>query len=313
MLLILSGKNENRLGEVHEAESLLPADGVTRRPRRVGLMDRPGQPRLFFAVILIFVGSALLLSTVVLPWYSSSLAAGSNVANQTLCPATVVLWGTQGGNSYIALAFYSAVELRNTGVLYLVVAGLVVAGGLLGLRTAYLMRRGVDRTPRLLAEAGLRWGGIGRTQPTFVLILLGITIVLALSGPVVVAFAQPGVVCSDSIFAPSTTFVLEHPNNTTLGSPRCEWEVAMPLGTSYSFEGSNSPGPQSSFFGTNNETGQTGQVLSWGPSAGWYLALAASALLVIGAAEFGRATRRPELSREKPQTDPGALDPPRAG
>jgi hypothetical protein len=276
-------------------------------------MPRPQGPLVFYAIIMTVAGSAALLSTLILGWYSTSLGGGSNVANETLFPTTVHLWGSQGGSPYSAIASYSAIELGNTGALYLAVTGLVAAGGLLGVTTAYLMWRGVDRTPRLLAQAGLMWRGANRTPRRVVSALLVITILLALAGPVAVAFAQPGIVCSDSVVVP-TPFVLAqaYSNHTSGARPPCGWDMPTPIGQTpaYTFRLGTSPGPQTSFFGTDNETGQ---VLSWGPSVGWYLAMAASALLVIGAAEFGRATRRPELLQEKHQTNPDASDPPRVG
>lgn len=244
-----------------------------------------------FAAALLLVGAALLFSSLFLGWYSTSLGSGSNFTAETFYPTTVQLWGSQGGSAYSVAASYAAIELGNTGMLYLAVAGLVVAGGLLGVTTAYLMWRGADRTPRLLAVRGLRWRGSDRTPRGIVPVFLVVTLLLALAGPVAVAFAQPGAVCSDSFFE-STPFFLAYPNNTSGARLPCGWDVAMQIGqtSSYSFEGGISPGPQSSFFGTNNETGQE---LIWGPSEGWYISLAGTAILITGTLVYLRREHAP--------------------
>ncbi|MGA7861610.1 MAG: hypothetical protein WCB19_07110 [Thermoplasmata archaeon] len=253
-----------------------------------------------FAAAMLLVGAALLLSSLFLGWYSMSLGSGSNFTAETFYPTSVQLWGSQGGSAYSAAASYSAIELGNTGMLYLAVAGLVVAGGLLGVTTAYLIWRSADPTPRLLALAGLRWRSSDRIPRGIVSALLVVTILLALAGPVAVAFAQPGAVCSDSNVL-STPFVLAYPNNTSGARLPCGWDMAMPYGIGYSFEWSASPGPQSSFFGTNNETGQ---VLSWGPSEGWYASLAGTAFLVLGALVYLRREQEPASGGSESQSDP---------
>ena len=256
-------------------------------------MSGPRQPSVFYAVILTVVGSALLLSTVILGWYSTSLGGGSNLAGETYYPTTAQLWGSQAGGLYSVAVSYSTIDLGSLAILYLAVAVLVVAGGLLGTISAYRM-----------------WQGTNRTRRRFVSTLLVVTILFALAGPVMVAFAQPSIVCSDSIVV-TTPFVLAFANNTSSAKLPCGWDMATPNGgSSYSFEWSFSPGPQSSFFGTNNETGQAH---SWGPGIGWYLAIAASALLVVGTVEYGRASRASRTSREEHDADATASGPPRVG
>ncbi len=256
-------------------------------------MHGPRQPSVFYAVITTVVGSALLVSTVILGWYSTSLGGGSNLTSETYYPTMVQLWGSQASGPYSVAVAYSTIELGSLAILYLAVIGLVVAGGLLGLITACQM-----------------WRGTVRTRRRFVSTLLVTTILLALAGPVVVAFAQPSIICSDSVVV-TTPFVLAFPNNTSSAKLPCGWDMAMPNGgTNYSFEWGISPGPQTSFFGTNNETGQAH---SWGPGIGWYLAIAASALLVVGAVEYGRASRASRTSQEVQDADASASGPPRVG
>lgn len=257
------------------------------------LMPGSRQPSVFYAVITTVVGSALLLSTVILGWYSTSLGGGSNLASETYYPTMVQLWGSQASGPYSVAVSYSTIELGSLAILYLAVAGLVAVGGLLGMMTAYRM-----------------WRGTIRTWRRFVSTLLVVTILLALAGPVVVAFAQPSIVCSDSVVV-TTPLALEFPNNTSSAKLPCGWDMATPNGgTSYSFVWGISPGPQSSFFGTNNETGQAH---SWAPGIGWYLAIAASALLVVGAVGYARASRPSRTSQEVHDADASASGPPRIG
>jgi hypothetical protein len=257
------------------------------------LMPRLHQLLIFYVFITTVAGSGALLSTLILGWYSASLGGGSNLTGETYYPTMIQLWGSQAGSPYSLVTSYSAVEQGSIGILYLAVAGLVVAGGLTGATTAYLMWRGADRTPR-----------------RFVTALLVATTLLALAGPVAVAFTQPTIVCSDSVVV-TTPFEVAFPNNTSGAKLPCGWDMATSSGgPNYSLEWGISAGPQSSFYGTSNETGQA---FSWGPGFGWYLAIAATALLALGAVVYSRADRSSGTSREKHGSEAGNTGPPRVG
>lgn len=49
-------------------------------------MTRPRTPAVFYAVSMTVAGSAVLLSTIILGWYSASLGGGSNLAGETYYP-----------------------------------------------------------------------------------------------------------------------------------------------------------------------------------------------------------------------------------
>jgi len=223
--------------------------------------------------LLIAAGAALLLSTIDLAWYSSSLGGCCETNGETFYPTWVQVWdsGVEGTSS--SGISYSSIQLVHTGTLYLVIAVLIVAGGLLGFSAAYAVRRTRGRAPR-------RW----------VSALVILTAIVALAAPGLVVVAQPAAVCADSV---STSAPFEAPpaNMSTGGSLPCGWWIAYPNGNGGWGPGSlwSTPGPQSSLLGGENLSGYWH---SWAPSIGWYIALAASALILVGAVEYWRAERK---------------------
>ncbi len=253
-------------------------------------MRRRRPARIFDAFILIAAGAALLLSTLVLGWYTITIGSGTFVAGETLYPTAVQIWGTGSGTSYSDAAAYSAIGAGHTGGLYLAVTCLVVAGALVGFLAAYRIRRDADRSHRRLVSA-----------------LVVLTVVLAFAAPVLVAVAQPDTVCADSIFV-STPLVAPPSNNSSAASLPCVGDVTTPggQGSGYGHYSVGPAGPQGSFFGSSNETGEP---LTWGPSIGWYIALAASALLAIGAVMFVYGRRATVPSQANPSPETNAPDP----
>ncbi|MGA8274747.1 MAG: hypothetical protein WB789_05725 [Thermoplasmata archaeon] len=223
------------------------------------------------AVVLIVMGATILLSTLFLGWYITSVGAGGGTYGETLYPTSVQLWHYQGGNLSQSQGYlYSQVGLGHTGNLYLSLAALIVIGGALGLLAAFRIRRRSDLTHRRL---------------TAVLIILAV--VIGFAGPVLVALAQPTTICSDSVFVgvPLGTAL---PHSSTGASLPCGWDVVAPLGQGHSntYIYGGTPGPQSSFFGSENGTGEPHV---WAPYVGWYLALLSSGFMLAGTLLYFRA------------------------
>jgi hypothetical protein len=231
-------------------------------------MKRP--PGFKTSTVLIVAGVAVLLSTLGLGWYATSYGTGRFVANETLYPTAVQLAGNQAdGSSYSDAVSFSAIGLDHTGALYGVVTVLVVFAALIGLVSAYLIRRDTTRS---------------RRRQVSVLVVLAV--LLAFAGPTLVVVAQPGAMCADSTGV-QTPLVVDQPTiGTDSATLACSWDIAFPSSEGgYVYYGDHGPGPQSTLIGSNNDAGEPH---SWGPSIGWYIALAASALLVIGAVAYLR-------------------------
>jgi hypothetical protein len=240
------------------------------------------------AMVVMGVGAALLLVTLFLGWYSMSLGSGASVARETFYPAATQLWGSQGGSSYSNLTSYSTVFMGETGMLYLVVTGLIVVGALMGFLTVYLIRSGIGRKHRRLVPS-----------------LAVLVVALALAGPMLVAVAQPATLCSEG--APTSTPFFAGPSNDSTGtSPDCGWEIVSPDNGGYAFASGIGPGPQSSFFGTQNVSGQP---LTWGPSDGWYVSVLASVTLLVGVFFLFRGARGPEVAAKPSAGGPTTDEP----
>jgi hypothetical protein len=234
------------------------------------------------AVFLILLGAGLLLSTLVLGWYSTQLSYGSNELGETFRMTNVQLSGSQSGAPYSSSVSYPTAYLPHTGSLYLDVFGVVIAGAALGLLTS-----------------GLILSGVARNHRSLVSVLAVLTVVLAVAGPTLLLAAQPSVVCSDSSSIPPPLGAPPAGNGT---EPECGWAIVSPVGegSAYSTFFDSTPGPQSSFVGSGNANGFNH---TWGPSIGWYIAWLASAILLLGTLlyfsgihRFGVAVRIPKTS-----------------
>jgi len=221
---------------------------------------------------LILVGAVLLLSTLSLSWYTTSLGSGSNVERETFSPTSLLLWGSQSGSAYSTPTAYSAIGLQGVAALYQTVAWLILTAALLSAIAAFLLVSKLGRTRRWLVPA-----------------ILVLAVVFALAAPVYAELAQPGVICSGPPVGAPTAVAVS--NNNSGSGPTCGWAILQPgpPGSGYIFNSANTPGPQTSFVGANNASGQP---LVWGPSIGWYMALVAPALIGGGALLYFRASRR---------------------
>jgi hypothetical protein len=253
-------------------------------------MRRPLLRAIFDAPLLVAAGSALLLSTLDLAWYVNSLGACCETWGETFYLTSVQVWNSGIESTSSGVTSYSSVGLAHTEILYLVITGFVIAGGVLGFCAAYLIRRNRNRAPR-------RW----------VSGLVVLTVILALAAPVLMVVAQPAAVCSDShvVSAPLEAMQLNVSGGASLP---CGWNMAYSNGDGGYGPGPlwSTPGPQSSLFGGENLTGYWH---SWAPSIGWYVALAASVLLLVGAVQFWRLNgnpRRTERAASSPENREGA-------
>jgi hypothetical protein len=216
------------------------------------------------ALVLIIVGAALLLSTIVMGWYTTSVGNGSVRAGETLYPTTVRIWGTQGGETYAGPVLYPNAGLTHTGTVYLAITALLVAGGMVGLSAAYLLRHGAGRPHRRIVPG-----------------LLVVAVLLAVAAPTVLVVAQPSALCSDFV-AVGTPLLTSPSDNTSGATLPCGWDITTPLdpGPGFGHVSGSTPGPQSTFWGSENGTGEPH---SWGPDVGWYVAWVAAAVLLAGA------------------------------
>jgi MFS family permease len=229
-------------------------------------MKGPRFRRDALPAVLIGIASVLLLSTFAMSWYSTSIVTGKEVvAGESFYLTGVRLAGNNGTAQYANWSSYSATWLPETGAMYLVVGGLVATAALMGILTTILLLKGAGRTHRKL----LSWVAI-------------VAVLLAAGGPVFVALAQPSIVCADAHYLPSI------PGGPIGGgsdqAPGCGWAIqvfANPDGAMELYTG-QSAGPQSSFYGSEAGFLGTGESHNWGPSLGWYVALAGFALLWAG-------------------------------
>ncbi len=87
--------------------------------------------------------------------------------------------------------------------------------------------------------------------------------------------------------------------------------AALPTAIGQDTPGHSGSGPWSSFFGSTSASrfGITGGTLSWGPSIGWYLAIAAFVVLLVGMVVLMRARKDPQPT---PTATPGPTSSPPA-
>jgi hypothetical protein len=248
-----------------------PADTTNGEQRIARSMQVASPGKAPAAFVLLLVGSVILLLSLVQGWYTTSLGSGSSWVAQTFYPTTLQYLGSQSGGSYSYANLYGSVGFSQTGLLYTIIAGLIVLTGTLGIVSALLIRRAGGRARRRLITG----------------ILAG-AVILAATGPILVAAAQPHTLCSDYVGV-STPF-LEQPSNTSsVGSPPCGWDIVIPASPGgHSDISGLSPGPQTSFFGSDN---LSGQYHTWGPSVGWYMAWAACGILLLGTLLYVRPSR----------------------
>jgi len=231
---------------------------------------------------LLLAGTLLLLSTLFLGWYTINLNSGTSVYHETFYSTVVRLSGSQAGSSYSNATSYVSVFLGDTGILYLTVSGLVVAGVVVGLLAVYLVWKGTTQRHRKLV-------------PT----LVALVVAFALAGPMLVGVVQPATLCQGGGPPQSTPLAASSPSLMAGPSSSCSWVVASPSQGGTLYDSGNGPGPQTSFYGSSSVGGQP---LTWGPSIGWFVAVVASTLLIAGAAldlqQLGSSTR-PQLVRAR--------------
>ena len=144
------------------------------------------------------------------------------------------------------------------------ITALLVAGGMVGLSAAYLLRHGASRPHRRIVPG-----------------LLVVAVLLAVAAPTVLVVAQPSALCSDFV-AVGTPLLTSPSDNTSGATLPCGWDITTPLdpGPGFGHVSGSTPGPQSTFWGSENGTGEPH---SWGPDVGWYVAWVAAAVLLAGA------------------------------
>jgi hypothetical protein len=253
-------------------------------------MDRrmQGRPSLRSGTVMVLLvgASSILISTLFQGWYITGLGPGpgAGTLGETFYPMTVQVWGSPQGHSYSDSVSYVGLNLNHTGLLYTGVTALIVVAVAIGLSAAYLLRRDTDGT-----------------RKRFVCTLVILAVILASAGPALVTVAQPSATCADWVFAGTPLVV---PSNSS-GTLPCGWDIYSPNGHGgyQAFSGST-PGPQSSFFGSENGTGEPH---FWEPSVGWYLAWLATAFLLIGALLFIRGVRKAPKD-PRPRSDPEPTD-----
>ena len=178
---------------------------------------------------------------------------GGNSPSETFYPFGVQVAGSpgNGGPLNATTGTYSDAWLPSTGELTLLAIACVGFSASIALLLAVLSVLGkADRRPTLLLIMGIAAVG------------------LAITGPSVMALAQPSTICPNENGAPTPIGPppLDRPGTT--GGATCEWVFWLGQGGA-SYPGSSS-GPQSTFIG---QASSPGGELSWGPAAGWYLAL----------------------------------------
>jgi hypothetical protein len=243
-------------------------------------------PRSGTVLVLLVVGSAILISTLFQGWYITGLGPGPTAGTfgETFYPTTVQVWGSPQGHSYSDFVSYFELNLNHTGLLYVSVTALIVVAGVIGPIAAYVLRRDADGTRRRFVSA-----------------LVIMAVIVAAAGPVLVTVAQPSATCADWVPVGTPLVV---PSNSS-GTLPCGWDIYSPNGHGgyQAFSGSTS-GPQSSFFGSENGTGEPH---FWEPSVGWYLAWLATVFLLIGALLYlrgvGKAAKHPGPRSQPERSD----------
>ncbi len=253
-------------------------------------MDRRTLRGKILSAGFMLAGAGLLLGTSVLDWYSSSIANGMDDANEAFSPFDVRISGDAGGYVYNELTTFSDVYLSHTGLLYLAVGGVVVGGALVGFLGGALILRDLRRARRPITSH-----------------LVFAAVVLAATGPTLLFVAQPAILCTDGPPISSGSGSSVYGNSTAWS--QCLWSMPLWTGSNseFAFFSDSSPGPQTSFFGSTpfEVQGSQGYSHEWGPSIGWYLAVLATIVLVLGALKYRSATRAAGPGPDNVESKPG--------
>jgi hypothetical protein len=237
-----------------------------------GTLPEPRERRRFprgrrlASVGALWVGAAVLASTVFVGWYAVSVVSGpgSGCTNlwESLAPFSVTVNGSGNNCGPAQVADYRTASLPATGTLYSTVLALVLGAAALAGVAGWGILRGRHRD----SWWNLTIGAVGT--------------VLAAAAPVLLLLEQPAAICSDQGFS-------EIPFTVASGSDGCNhWSFWTSTGFSSTWWGS--AGPWNSFVG-GSHLGTT--VFAWGPAIGWYLGIAAAALLALGVLLADRDSR----------------------
>jgi hypothetical protein len=214
--------------------------------------------------VLIIIGVAALLSSVLFAWYTTQLSDNHRTIGETYGLSGVQLSGTQRSIPYAPAYTFTEVGLPTTGQLYAEISVAIVLSAVLGgLAVSLMLWRGPP-SRRALAS---------------VVVILAAA--LSVSAPLLLVAAQPGALCSDSIYIPPPLALGSTPSSRS--PPSCDWSIDTPSssGSGYSTTNGGPPGPETSFIGSDVVQGANH---TWGPSIGWFVALAGSSLVLAGAA-----------------------------
>jgi hypothetical protein len=232
---------------------------------------RRGERRPWIPTVFVWVGAAVLVSTLFVGWYAVQARSNTGCTDvvETLNPFWVAVSGSGTSCPSSGVQGYSSAGLPSTGLLYLGVAALTAAGAVLAFLVGALLLRG-----RRLHRGSL------------LLVLALVGLLIAWTGPAALALAQPSTVCADQgAFSPpfgsaGSRAGLDWPGETVGGATgACDgWSFAGgSVHNGYVWTGG--AGPWNSFFGSANSTVAT---FTWGPGLGWFLDIWGVALIGLG-------------------------------
>jgi hypothetical protein len=237
---------------------------------RSGERDRPRE-RVVSTIVLI-LGAAFVLSSVLAPWYVVRVAAsnGCTSISESLAPLGVAVSSSGAGCPTAELGSYVSAGLPSTGSLYLGIAALAGGAGL-----------------AVVSLSWFRLSKLGPRHPKLLLSLSMMAIVAAASAPALAALGQPSTVCQDQGFVGTTLGTslsndptVQGPVNQSGGgsTPSCNsWSFWHGAGGSWVWSGQ--AGPWNSFLGSASFGGGN---ISWGPGIGWGLDLLGVWLIAAG-------------------------------
>ncbi|HTS33561.1 MAG TPA: hypothetical protein VMI55_06465 [Thermoplasmata archaeon] len=236
---------------------------------------RRGERRQWIPTVFVWVGAAVLVSTLFVGWYvvQARSSTGCTDVVETLYPFWVAVGGSGTACPPSGVQGYSSAGLASTGLLYLGVAALTAAGAVLAFLVGALLLRG----------RRIHRGSI-------LLVLALLAILAAWLGPALVALEQPSTVCGDqgsygtpfgSTGAPVQPQQSNDSGGGTVGA--CNgWAFGGGNAGGYShstYVWNGASGPWNSFFGSASSDGTT---FSWGPGVGWFLDIWGVALIGVG-------------------------------
>ncbi|MGI0053065.1 MAG: hypothetical protein ACREC5_00410 [Thermoplasmata archaeon] len=199
--------------------------------------------------ILLFLGSARLLASLVFSWYTisyreSNIGNGtSNSMSEQLLPTSTTLSGSAGSGPAAQDSSYSREHLSETGGLYADATVLVLIGAALG------------AVGGLLAIEGRR-----PVQPSVLFAIALAAIAISAFGPGLIALEQPSAACSDArgfstpIILGGSQFSGAGPANGVQCGPGWQFYVHASNGGYWTDPGFDS-GPQTSFVGSASAGG----------------------------------------------------------